>query len=83
MRRDVPHKAVILAFTFIVIGIVLFALGFVKDIQSWDPFRGFLFWGTGVILFIIGSYVVGKLIQAYNAKDVFSCKNTLNEIPQM
>ena len=81
MRRDVPHKAVILSFSFVILGIILFLLGFVKDLQEWDPFRGFLFWCTGVILFVPGTFFVFKLIQAYTAKDVFTCKNILGEIP--
>ena len=32
MRRDVPHRAVILTFAFIVIGLLLFSLGFLKNL---------------------------------------------------
>ena len=81
MRKDVPHKAVILSFSFVILGIILFLLGFVKDLQEWDPFRGFLFWCTGVILFVPGTFFVFKLIQAYTAKDVYTCKTILGEIP--
>ena len=82
-RRDVPHKAVILSFSFVILGILLFLLGFVKELQAWDPFRGFLFWCTGVILFVPGTFFVFKLFSAYTAKDVFTCKNILSEIPSM
>ena len=68
--RDVPKRAVFLAFAFVVIGAILFCLGFEKDLQAWDPFHGLLFWGAGLVLFTPGCYYVFKLTQAYFAKDV-------------
>ena len=62
MRKDVPHRAVILTFTFIVLGVILFSLGFFKELREWDPFHGFLFWGAGLILFIPGIYFFFKLL---------------------
>ena len=82
-RKDVPHRAVILTFAFIFIGIFLFCLGFFKNMREWDPFHGFLFWGAGLVLFVPGSYFFYKLLQAYNAPDIYARKNLLSEIPQM
>ena len=80
-RKDVPHRAVILTFAFIIIGIFLFCLGFFKNMRDWDPFNGFLFWGAGLVLFVPGSYFFYKLLQAYNATDIYARKNILSEIP--
>ena len=61
-RKEVPKKAVFLAFMFMLIGIFLFCLGFFDDLQEWDPFNGFLFWGTGLVLFIPGFYFTFKVV---------------------
>ena len=83
MRREVPHRAVFLAFAFVIIGAISFSLGFVEDLQEWDPFGGFLFWGTGLILFIPGAYFCFKLILAYRAPDATARSNILREIPDL
>ena len=66
-----------LAFAFVIIGILLFSLGFNKDLQDWDPFKGFLFWGAGLILFVPGAFFTGKVIQAYRATDPNERSNIL------
>ncbi len=82
-RRDVPRRAVILAFSFLVLGVFLFLLGFVEDLQEWDPFHGFLFWGAGLVLFTPGCYFMAKFLQAYLAKDPLNRSNILREIPEL
>ena len=82
-RREVPKKAVFLAFFFMVVGIFLFIIGFSEAAEEWDPFNGFLFWGTGLILAIPGVFFCFKVIQAYRAKDLTVRNNILREIPDM
>ena len=83
VRRDVPQRAVFLAFSFVIIGALLFLLGFVEDLQEWDPFHGFLFWGAGFILFCPGIYFVFKVFQAYRCVDPHQRSNILREIPDL
>ena len=76
-RKDVPQKAVILAICFVIIGAILFCLGFNKELKAWDPFHGFLFWVVGFILFCPGTYIIGKLFSAYTNNDKFACQRIL------
>ena len=78
-----PKRAVFLAFFFLIMGIALFITGFFKDVREWDPFKGFLFWGTELVLAIPGIYFTNKVIQAYKATDVTVRNNILREIPDM
>ena len=82
-QKEVPKRAVFLAFFFLVTGIVLFVTGFFTKVQEWDPFNGFLFWGTGVVLAVPGFYFTHKVVMAYRATDVTVRKNILREIPDM
>ena len=82
-RKEVPKKAVFLAFFFMVVGLFLFIVGFSDGAQEWDPFNGFLFWGTGFILGVPGVYFCYKVVQAYRAKDLNERNNILREIPDM
>ena len=82
-RRDVPKRAVMLAFIFVILGLFLFLLGFNEEMQEWDPFGGFIFWGAGLILFLPGCYFSGKLIQAFLARDPEVRSNILREIPEL
>ena len=81
--KEVPKKAVALAFFFMVAGFILFICGFIDDLEDWDPFDGFLFWASGLILFVPGFYFTAKVIQAYRAKDMNVRFNILREIPDM
>ena len=82
-RKEVPKKAVFLAFFFMVVGVFLFIIGFSEAAEEWDPFNGFLFWGTGTILAVPGFFFCFKVIQAYRAKDLTVRNNILREIPEM
>jgi UPF0716 family protein affecting phage T7 exclusion len=65
--KEVPKRAVGLAFFFMVAGFILFILGFIDDLEDWDPFDGFLFWASGLILFIPGLFffvVISGLLPA-------------------
>jgi hypothetical protein len=66
-----------------IVGLVLFFLGFVTDFRDWDPFNGFLFWGSGLVLAIPGFYYMFKVFQAYKATDVNVRNNILRDIPDM
>ena len=83
MSKEVPKKAVALAFFFMIAGFILFILGFFGDMQEWDPFNGFLFWGSGLVLFIPGFYFTCKVLQAYRTTDVNVRNNILRDIPDM
>eukprot|EP00347_Sterkiella_histriomuscorum_P011802 403371043 len=81
--KEVPKKAVFLAFMFMIIGLLLFFIGFFEDMREWDPFNGFLFWGSGLVLAIPGFYYTYKVIQAYKATDENVRRNILRDIPDM
>lgn len=68
---------------FVLIGLFLFFLGFFADMREWDPFNGFLFWGSGLVLAIPGCYYTYKVIQAYRATDAQVRNNILRDIPDM
>ena len=43
----------------------LIVLGFVEDVQAWDPTEGILFWILGALTGIPGFYVLYKLRKAF------------------
>ncbi|CDW74979.1 UNKNOWN [Stylonychia lemnae] len=81
--KEVPKKAVFLAFFFMIVGLALFFVGFFEDMREWDPFNGFLFWGSGLVLFIPGFYYTFKVVQAYRTNDINVRNNILRDIPDM
>ena len=82
-QKEVPKRAVFLAFFFLLAGIGLFITGCFEDVREWDPFNGFLFWGTGLCLAVPGFYFTFKVVQAYRATEMTIRKNILREIPDM
>ena len=83
MSKEVPKKAVFLAFFFMIVGLALFFTGFFEDVREWDPFNGFLFWGSGLVLFIPGFFYTYKVIQAYRTTDMNVRNKILRDIPDM
>ncbi len=64
-------------------GIILFAIGFIEDIQAWDPTKGAMFWALGTIVSIPGFFFVYKLIRAYCTDDPRERENILRDIPEL
>lgn len=64
-------------------GITLFALGFIAKIKEVDPFHGYLFFGSGLVLFIPGFFFLCKICQAYREQDEEERNNILRDIPEM
>ncbi len=83
LKKEVPRRAVFLAFFFLVAGLALFITGFFGDVREWDPLGGFLFWGSGMALAIPGFFYSNKVVQAYRATDATVRSNILREIPDM
>ena len=44
-----------------IVSAMLLILGFVEDVQAWDPTEGILFWVLGALTGIPGFYVLYKL----------------------
>lgn len=65
------------------LGITLFVLGFNPILQKWDPFKGFLFWVSGVVLIIPGIFYLVRIVQAYKATDDGERTSILREIPEL
>ena len=72
-----------LAFFFLIVGIAMFITGCFSNVREWDPFGGFLFWGSGLILAVPGFYFTKKVIDAYRTNDLNVRNNLLREIPDM
>ena len=66
-----------------IVGLALFFIGFFEDVREWDPFNGFLFWGSGLVLFIPGFFYTYKVIQAYRTTDMNVRNKILRDIPDM
>ena len=61
-NEELPKKAVALSIFFTIMGIVLISLSFYEPIKQVDPFRGNLFLGSGILLFIPGIYYLVRII---------------------
>ena len=47
--------------------IILFSVGFIEDVQAWDPTEGASFWILSALVGIPGFYVLKKLREAWKA----------------
>ena len=65
------------------LGVGLVASGFFLEVQKWDPFHGYLFWVSGVLVFLPGVFYLGKIVQAYRSKDDQERVSILREIPEL
>lgn len=82
-NRDVPTKAVFIAFSLTFAGVILFIIGCIKGLLSWDS-RIVLIYCLGGLLFgVPGIYFSCKVLRAYKTEDHIARRTILNEIPDM
>lgn len=82
-NAELPKKAVFLSFFYLILGSVMFCLGFLPKIQELHPFSGYIFHGAGIILLIPGVYFSCLICKAYRVKDEEERNSILREIPEM
>jgi len=82
-NEELPKKAVALSIFFTIMGIVLICLSFYEPVKQVDPFKGNLFFGAGLIIFIPGIYSLVRIFQAYREDDEEERNTILREIPEM
>ena len=65
------------------LGVTLIIMGFVHQINSFDPGRGLTFWILGGLVLIPGGFYVYQFCKAKRTKDAEMRTEILNEIPEI
>ena len=76
-------KTFICSTTLFLLGIALFIIGFIEDVQAVDPTEGITFWCLGGIVMIPGGYYSYQFCKARRVKDPQDREDILNEIPEL
>lgn len=80
-----PHlkKTFICTVVLAGLGLILFILGFIKQVEAADPGKGITFWTLGAIVMVPGGYYSYKFYKAKKALDRDERDDILDEIPEL